>query len=133
MKRRQLKEQHTLWRRLNNRFRLTVLDEETLEEVASFQLTKRNVYIGICTLIVVLILFTGVLLATTPLKYYIPGYGDLAQRREYIKMNMKIDSLEMLVNAQRKYLNNIQGVLNGKISPEDTTLLKIPLTDTLTY
>lgn len=133
MKRRQLKEQHTLWRRLNNRFRLTVLDEETLEEVASFQLTKRNVYIGICTLIVVLILFTGVLLATTPLKYYIPGYGDLAQRREYIKMNMKIDSLEMLVNAQRKYLNNIQEVLNGKISLEDTTLLKIPLTDTLTY
>ncbi len=128
-----MKEQHTLWRRLNNRFRLTVLDEETLEEVASFQLTKRNVYIGICTLIVVLILFTGVLLATTPLKYYIPGYGDLKQRREYIKMNMKIDSLETLVNAQRKYLNNIQEVLNGKISVEDTTLLNIPLTDTSTY
>ncbi|TAN20497.1 MAG: hypothetical protein EPN37_01355 [Chitinophagaceae bacterium] len=128
-----LKEQHTLWRRLNNRFRLTVLDEETLEEVASFQLTKRNVYIGICTLIVVLILFTGVLLATTPLKYYIPGYGDLKQRREYIKMSMKIDSLETLVNAQRKYLNNIQEVLNGKISVEDTTLLNIPLTDTSTY
>lgn len=133
MKRNLLKEQHTLWRRLNNRFRLTVLDEETLEEVASFQLTKRNVYIGICTLIVVLILFTGVLLATTPLKYYIPGYGDLKQRREYIKMNMKIDSLETLVNAQRKYLNNIQEVLNGKISVEDTTLLNIPLTDTSTY
>jgi hypothetical protein len=133
VKRNLLKEQHTLWRRLNNRFRLTVLDEETLEEVASFQLTKRNVYIGICTLIVVLILFTGVLLATTPLKYYIPGYGDLKQRREYIKMNMKIDSLETLVNAQRKYLNNIQEVLNGKISVEDTTLLNIPLTDTSTY
>ncbi len=133
MKRNLLKEQHTLWRRLNNRFRLTVLDEETLEEVASFQLTKRNVYIGICTLIVVLILFTGVLLATTPLKYYIPGYGDLKQRREYIKMSMKIDSLETLVNAQRKYLNNIQEVLNGKISVEDTTLLNIPLTDTSTY
>lgn len=133
MKRNLLKEQHTLWRRLNNRFRLTVLDEETLKEVASFQLTKKNVYIGICTLIVVLILFTGVLLAVTPLKYYIPGYGDLKQRREYIKMNMKIDSLEMLVNAQRKYLNNIQEVLNGKIPVEDTTLLKIPLTDTSTY
>lgn len=112
---------------------MTVLDEETLDEVASFQLTKKNVYIGICTLIVVLILFTGILLAITPLKYYIPGYGDLTQRKEYINLNMKMDSLEMLVNAQREYLNSIRDVLNGKTPPEDTSLLKIPLTDTSTY
>lgn len=133
MKRSLLKKQHALWRRLNNRFRLTVLDEETLDEVASFQLTKKNVYFGICTLIVVLILFTGILLAVTPLKYYIPGYGDLKQRKEYINMNMKMDSLEMLVNAQREYLNSIRDVLNGKTPQEDTSLLKIPLTDTSTY
>lgn len=128
-----MKKQHALWRRLNNRFRLTVLDEETLDEVASFQLTKKNVYIALCTLIVVLILFTGILLAITPLKYYIPGYGDIKQRKEYINMNMKMDSLEMLVNAQREYLNSIRDVLNGKTPPEDTSLLKIPLTDTSTY
>ncbi|TAN00515.1 MAG: hypothetical protein EPN39_04200 [Chitinophagaceae bacterium] len=133
MKRSLLKKQHALWRRLNNRFRLTVLDEETLDEVASFQLTKKNVYIALCTLIVVLILFTGILLAITPLKYYIPGYGDIKQRKEYINMNMKMDSLEMLVNAQREYLNSIRDVLNGKTPPEDTSLLKIPLTDTSTY
>jgi hypothetical protein len=133
VKRSLLKKQHALWRRLNNRFRLTVLDEETLDEVASFQLTKKNVYIALCTLIVVLILFTGILLAITPLKYYIPGYGDIKQRKEYINMNMKMDSLEMLVNAQREYLNSIRDVLNGKTPPEDTSLLKIPLTDTSTY
>ncbi|MGH2642644.1 MAG: hypothetical protein ACRDE2_01740, partial [Chitinophagaceae bacterium] len=70
MKRSLLQKQQTLWRRLNNRFRLTILDEETLEEVASFRLTKRNVYIGVCTLIILLILFTGILLSVTPLKYY---------------------------------------------------------------
>ena len=121
-----MEKMHAWWKKLNNRYRLTVSDDETLEEVASFQLTRKSLYIGICTLIVVLVLFTGILLSVTPLRYYIPGYGNIGQKKEYIYMNMKVDSLEALVNARTRYLNSIRTVLSGKIIPLDTVLLKTP-------
>jgi len=114
------------WRRLNNSYRLTVLEDESLEEVVSLQLTKKTLYIGICTLAVVLVLITGILLSMSPLKYYIPGYGDPGRRKAYIGLNMKVDSLEKVVSAQTRYLNNVQSVLHGQVPAPDTTLLKIP-------
>lgn len=133
MKKVSLIKRQSFWRKLNNRFRLTVLDEDTLEEVASFQLTKKSVYIALSTLIVAIVLLVGVVLFFTPLKYYIPGYGDFNQRREYVNMNIRMDSLEVLVNAQKEYLNNIRSVLTGGTPMEDTTMLTIPLTDTSRY
>lgn len=121
----------SFWRnKLNDRYRVTFLDDETLEEVASFPLTKKSLYIGVCTLVVVLMLCAGAILSLTPLRYYIPGYGDIQHRREYIELNIKADSLENMVNAQKAYLNNIKSVLNGKttITP-DTTALEIEEAD----
>lgn len=120
---------HSWWNKLNDRYRVTVLDDESLDEVASFQLTKKSLYIGLCTVIVVLVLFTGALLSLTPLRYYIPGYGDIKQKQEYINLNVKADSLENLVNAQKNYLNSIKSILTGKAVVMDTTMLKIPKMD----
>lgn len=124
-----MKRMQAWWKKLNNRYRLTVLDDESLEEVISLQLTKKSLYIGICTVVVILVVFTGILLSLTPLRYYIPGYGDIRQRQAYIGLNMKVDSLESVVNAQTRYLNNVQAVLNGRVPVSDTTLSKIPQTE----
>lgn len=117
------------WNKVGDRYRITILDDETLEEVTSFQLTKKSLYIGLCTLVVILILVTGAILSLTPLRYYIPGYGDIKQRQEYIDLNVKADSLENLVNAQNEYLNNIKSVLTGKTITMDTTMLKVSEND----
>ena len=114
------------WKKLQHSYRLTVVEDESLEEVISLQLTKKTLYIGICTLAVVLVFITGVLLSITPLRYYIPGYGDPGRRKAYISLNMKVDSLEEVVDAQTRYLNNVQAVLHGQVPAPDTTLLKIP-------
>lgn len=119
---------HAWWKKLNNPYRLTVLDDESMEEVVSFQLTKKSLYIGVCTLVLILVVFTGILLSLTPLRYYIPGYGDIKQRKAYIGLNMKVDSLENLVNEQSAYLQRVQTVLSGKVPVLDTTLLKVPET-----
>lgn len=118
------------WKRLHNNYRLTVVEDESLEEVISLQLTKKTLYIGICTVVVVLVFITGVLLSVTPLKYYIPGYGDPGRRKAYISLNMRVDSLQGVVDAQTRYLNNVQAVLHGQVPVADTTLLKIPEPET---
>lgn len=121
-----MRKKHSWWENLGNRYRITILDDETLGEVTSFQLTKKSLYIGICTLIVIFVLLTGALLSLTPLRYYIPGYGDIRERQEYIDLNMKADSLENLVNIQKEYLNSVKSVLSGDEIIRDTTMLKIP-------
>ena len=100
-------------KRLRNRYRLVVMNDDTYEEVVTFKLSRLSVYIGLSTIFVVLVGLTVALIVFTPLKYYIPGYDDLKVGREYRQMKYRVDSLETQVNYQSKYIENIKNVLNG--------------------
>jgi len=114
-------------KRLRNRYRLVVMNDDTYEEVITFKLSKLSVYIGLSTIFVVLIGLTVALIIFTPLKYYIPGYDDLRVGREYRQMKYRVDSLEKEVNYQARYIDNIKKVLNGDAATSlDTTELKVP-------
>lgn len=114
-------------KRLRNRYRLVVMNDDTYEEVVTFKLSRLSVYIGLSTIFVVLIGLTVALIIFTPLKYYIPGYDDLRVGREYRQMKYRVDSLEKEVSFQARYIDNIKKVLNGDVNATlDTTELKVP-------
>jgi hypothetical protein len=114
-------------KRLRNRYRLVVMNDDTYEEVVTFKLSKLSVYIGLSTIFVVLVGLTVALIVFTPLKYYIPGYDDLRVGREYRQMKYRVDSLEKEVSYQARYIDNIKKVLNGDAATSlDTTELKVP-------
>ena len=114
-------------KRLRNRYRLVVMNDDTYEEVVTFKLSRLSVYIGLSTIFVVLIGLTVALIIFTPLKYYIPGYDDLKVGREYRRMKYRVDSLETQVNYQSIYIDNIKKVLNGgEATALDTTKLQVP-------
>jgi hypothetical protein len=114
-------------KRLRNRYRLVVMNDDTYEEVVTFKLSKLSVYIGLSTIFVVLVGLTVALIVFTPLKYYIPGYDDLRVGREYRQMKYRVDSLEKEVSFQARYIDNIKKVLNGDATTSlDTTELKVP-------
>jgi len=114
-------------KRLRNRYRLVVMNDDTYEEVVTFKLSRLSVYIGLSTIFVVLVGLTVALIVFTPLKYYIPGYDDLKVGREYRQMKYRVDALEKEVNYQAKYIENIKNVLNGGEPRKlDTTELKVP-------
>ena len=114
-------------KRLRNRYRLVVMNDDTYEEVVTFKLSRLSVYIGLSTIFVVLIGLTVALIVFTPLKYYIPGYDDLKVGREYRQMKYRVDSLERQVDYQAKYIDNFKKVLSGDINSSlDTTNLKVP-------
>jgi hypothetical protein len=81
-------------KRLRNRYRLVVMNDDTYEEVVTFKLSRLSVYIALCTIFVVLVGLTVALIVFTPLKYYIPGYGSQAERREMANLKIRADSLE---------------------------------------
>ena len=120
---------------IGNRYRLVIMNDNTYEEVTSFKLSRMSVYVALSTLFVLLVTITVATVVFTPLRYYIPGYGDLKQRREFIRLKMRTDSLETAINARDQYLNNIKQVINGDFSTSklDTTTIKAPKVDNSTY
>lgn len=118
-------ETNSTLRRLRNRYRLVVMNEDTFEEVVAFKLSRISVYIALSVLFVVLVGLTVALIAFTPLKLYIPGFGDARQAKEFQGLKVKADSIERTLIYKQQYIDNIQKVLKGEIIKQDTTPLKI--------
>jgi len=113
-------------KRLRNRYRLVVMNDDTYEEVVTFKLSRLSVYVALSTIFVLLVGLTVALIVFTPLKYYIPGYDDLKVGREYRQMKYRVDSLEKALGQQANYIESIKQVLKGDTPPRDTTSLPIP-------
>ncbi len=116
---------NTSLKRLRSRYRLVVINEDTFDEVVAFKLTRLSVYIALSSLFVILVGFTIALIAFTPLKLYIPGYGETQKAREYEVLKMKADSIEQNLIKKQEYINDIEKILKGNIVPPDTTMLKL--------
>jgi hypothetical protein len=120
-------EELTSLKRLRNRYRLVVMNDDTYEEVVTFKLSRLSVYIVLCTMFVVLVGLTVALIVFTPLKYYIPGYGSQAERREMANLKIRADSLEAQVRYNQAYWDNVKNVLAGKVPTKlDTVTLQMP-------
>lgn len=114
-------------KRLRNRYRLVVMNDDTYEEVVTFKLNRLSVYIALCTIFVVLVGLTVALIVFTPLKYYIPGYGSQAERREMANLKIRADSLEANLRNKQVYWDNVRNVLAGKLPEKlDTVTLNMP-------
>jgi hypothetical protein len=115
-------------KRLRNRYRLVIMNDDTFEEVITFKLTRLSVYVTFSTIFVLLVGLTVALITFTNLKYYLPGYGTQSQRRELIQYKARIDSLEKSMQFKDQYLDNLKKVLSGnmKSTALDTATLEIP-------
>ena len=122
-------ETNSTLKRLRNRYRLVIMNDDTYEEVVTFKLSRLTVYIGLSTIFVVLTGLTVALIIFTPLKMYIPGYGDMHSTRELRMLKMRTDSLQNAMDYKDKYLENIKTVLQGGELKGglDTTTLSIPV------
>jgi hypothetical protein len=115
------------FQRLRNRYRLVVMNDDTYEEVVTFRLSRMSVYIMLSTIFVLLVGLTVALIVFTPLKYYIPGYGNVKVDREYRKLKYDIDSLEKQLSYHAQYIDGLKKMLKGDTEVKlDTTQLQIP-------
>jgi hypothetical protein len=117
-------------KRLQNRYRLVVMNDDTYEEVVTFKLSRLSVYVFLSTVFVLLTGLTVALIVFTPLKLYIPGYGDLNNTTELRELKIRTDSLEQEMRYRDQYFQSLRNVLEGNSSVKmDTTTLKIPKTE----
>ncbi|MBU6159037.1 MAG: hypothetical protein KGP35_08400 [Bacteroidetes bacterium] len=117
------------FKRLRNRYRLVIINDDTFEEIVKFKLTRMSVYVSFSMIFVLLVGLTVALITFTNLKYYLPGYGTQSQRKELIYYKKTIDSLEQSVKNKELYLTHLKQVLAGDVkalSQLDTSLIEVP-------
>jgi hypothetical protein len=100
-------------KRLRNRYRLMVMNDDTYEEIVTFKLSRLSVYVAMSTTFVLLVGLTVALLVFTPLKYYVPGYGSKQSRTELQLLKYRTDSLELALKNSDQYFDGIKKVLTG--------------------
>lgn len=116
-------------KRLRNRYRLVVMNDDTYEEVVTFKLSRLSVYVMLSTIFVLLVGLTVALIVFTPLKYYIPGTNtDYKSAMELRQLKYQVDD----ANKQIRLLQQFDaGLRNGPLKGNstivlDTTKLVVP-------
>lgn len=120
---------------LRSKFRMVVMNDETLEERYALRLSPMNVIVFFGTIMLALIIITLYLIAFTPLREYIPGYADVNMRRNMIMLSHKTDSLEKQMHAENLFLNNFKKVMLDtiKTSGEQTDTMQTALYDSIRH
>jgi septal ring factor EnvC (AmiA/AmiB activator) len=117
--------------KLKNVYRFQIIDEKSYDVKMVLELNRLNVIVVTGLLLAFFTLLNFLLIAFTPLKQYIPGYGSSSARKDIIRVNMKAEELEDKVTAQQKYVTNLQNILNDKIVVDAvTTKMKKTKVDT---
>lgn len=107
------------FKKLHHKYRLVIMNNETLEEKLNIRLTRFNVFLAMGTVFFLLIVGTIFFIAFTPLREYIPGYADFNTRQVLRELTMRADSLEKDLRQKDLFIMNIRNIVEGRDLIED--------------
>ncbi len=115
------------FKRRSNTYRLVITNDDTYDEILAFRLSRKSVYVAFSVSFILLVGLTIALIAFTPLKYYIPGYGTKESRTALQLLKIRTDSLEQSIHYKEQYLEGLKKVLSeGNSNQLDTIPLQLP-------
>ncbi len=115
------------FKRRSNTYRLVITNDDTYDEILVLRLSRKSVYLTFSISFILLVGLTIALIALTPLKYYIPGYGTKESRTALQLLKIRTDSLEQSIYYKEQYLEGLKKVLSeGNSNQLDTIPLQLP-------
>ena len=99
------------WR---DKYRFSVSNDTTFEEVWRIRLTQYNAFLLITFLVLFIIGATTCLISFTNLREFIPGYPDVTMRRNILISALRLDSLEKELELRDKYFANLNAIIAGE-------------------
>lgn len=106
------------WKNIKFKYRLSIVNENTLEEVFSLYVSKLNGLSVLFSVLALLFVVTALLMVFTPLRNYLPGYMSNRLRADIVENALQADSLEQVAEKQRLYILNIQDIMAGKVNSD---------------
>ncbi len=105
----------SFWKRIRFKYKLSFINENTLEEVWTFRLSQLSAVVSLGVFAFSLVAFTAIIIIMTPIRNYLPGYLDVEVRNEIMDNALRADSLERMIEIQNLYLKNVTGIISGNI------------------
>lgn len=103
---------------LRRKYRLILLNDTTFGEKFSLRLSPITLLIGVFAITIMMTTLVISLVAFTPLREYIPGYGNVSERKQILSLNLKADSLARALDSRNEYMTSILNVLSDKVEPK---------------
>ena len=118
MAKKKKKRSKAFWNNIKFKYKLTIINENTLEEVVGLRVSKLNGISVLLSVLIVLFLIAAIIITFTPLRNYLPGYMNSEIRAQVVENALRADSLQQLVERQNLYVLNIQDIFQGKIKAD---------------
>lgn len=107
------------WERLKLRYQFNIMNEETFEVKSVFSFSILNLVVWVFMFFLAAGLASFALIAYTPLKHYVPGYGKVDDRRTVIEHHMMADSIALWASRVEQKMTIIERVLRGELDTAD--------------
>lgn len=115
--------------KFNNKYRITLEDESSLEKKINFSARFPILILLIIAFTIIAGAFGIFVLASTPMKNHLPGYLKESERTATEEQHLRLDSLVKVYEVNEAYVSGILKALNpSEKSPNDSIMIKhIPL------
>lgn len=105
----------SFWSRVRFKYKLTFINEDTLEEVWTFRLSQLSAFAVLLVFAFAMVSVTAFIIIKTPIRNYLPGYLDVEVRKEIVQNALRADSLERMLEIQHVYLENVARIIGGEV------------------
>lgn len=103
------------WKNFKFKYKLTIINENTLEEIVGIHVSKLNGVSVLLSAVTVIFLIASLIIAFTPLRNYLPGYMNSEVREQVVMNALRADSLKWVLERQQMYIMNIQDIISGNV------------------
>lgn len=109
------KKKKTFWKNFKFKYKISIINENTLEEVAKLRLSKLNGLWVIFFASVIIFTISSLIIVFTPLHYYLPGYVNSELRSQIVNNSIRTDSVINAVRVQTQYIDNMKNIMSGNL------------------
>lgn len=121
-------------------YQLVVRDVKSYREVGSYNLTPLNLYVAVAAILTLVAITVYLLVAYTPLRTYIPGYGDVVTVQEMQDMENLLEEMgqrmadqEVTIEALKRKIHEApitaDSIKDQTIAVDTTNMKPIPLSE----
>lgn len=112
------KKKQKLFEKLKDQYRLIIYNDTTFQSVWSMRLSRLKVFTVMSLTSGIIVILVILLIATTGLREYIPGYPKAEYRQMLVHTALKVDSLESELLKRDEFFRGIKAIVSGEV-PED--------------
>jgi murein DD-endopeptidase MepM/ murein hydrolase activator NlpD len=119
---------NSFFQRIRFKYKLSVLNENTLEEVWYVRLSKLRVFVFSFLVAILYFFIIAFLIIKTPLRSFLPGYTENVNLRKQVMLDAaKADSLTEAMDIQRQYVTVLSDILSGNVVVDSAATIDLLL------